>query len=188
MKNENLTYVIGILVFLISFAVIFVLANWVCVIFEIRHREQSSFFDLLFFLITIIMPFLISFTLARSMVRLYEKRYGIKVFWLPRDKTVLYAIICLYSITGFIGNPIVQSYNTKLIIDEYKGIISRNSEMIRESYPYLKTYVSFPIAPFVVVSYHEFTIAGLSGWDGWDIQIWYIAGVKRITLYTLGMS
>ena len=57
-----------------------------------------------------------------------------------------------------------------------------------ESHPYIKTFVSIPIAPFVVMSYHEYQLDGLYGFGGWDIQVWYLTGVKRILILPLWVS
>ena len=188
MKPKIKTYAIGIVTFIISFFLCFIVTNLVCAFADFLHPGQSDLLAILFFTLTFFTPIIISFLIARLIIRWYERRQGIKVNWLPRNKLVLSSIISLYLLTLYIGNPVVQSSNTKWAIDEYKRINTGDNVRVWESHPYIKTFVSIPIAPFVVMSYHEYQLDGLYGFGGWDIQVWYLTGVKRILILPLWVS
>ncbi len=188
MRFKFRTYIIGVIIFIIFFVAFFVGMNLLFTLTDILQPGQSDLLAIIFFLLTFFVPVVISFFISRLVVRWYERRKGIKVFWLPRNKLVLSLIISLYLLTVFIGNPIVQSFNNKWAIDEYKRINTGDNVRVWESHPYIKTFVSIPITPFVIMSYHEYQLDGLYGFGGWDIQVWYLAGVKSILILPLWVS
>jgi hypothetical protein len=188
MKEKIPRYLLGVLTFLILFLICFISANLVYVFFDLFEPEQSGFKLCLFVFFTSFVPIILSYLSTRLVLKRYEERKTIKVNWLPRNKRALYALIFLYLITVFMGSPAVQSHNSKWAIEEYKRINTGNNPRVRESHPYIKTFVSIPIIPFIIVSYHEYQLDGLYGWGGWDIHIWYLGGVKRIIRLPLWLS
>ncbi len=94
----------------------------------------------------------------------------------------------MYTFTTFMGIPEVQNQHTKSAVEEYKRINAGENSHEQKSYPYIKTFVSIPILPFLILSYHEFQLDGLYGWGGWDIHVWYICGSKFIFKLTLWIS
>ena len=117
MKLKIQTYTIGIVTFIISFLVCFIAMNLVCAFTDFLHPNQSDLLAILFFTLTLFAPIIISFIITRLIIHRHERRKEIKVNWLPRNKIVLSSIISLYLLTLFIGNPVVQSFNTKWAID-----------------------------------------------------------------------
>jgi hypothetical protein len=103
-------------------------------------------------------------------------------------RVLLWVILVLYVATWAVGVPAVQSSNTKWAIEEYKRVNLGNNPRVWESHPYVSTFLAFPILPFVIVSYHEYQLAGLYGWGGWDLQLWYVKDVKRILKLGLWIS
>jgi hypothetical protein len=57
-----------------------------------------------------------------------------------------------------------------------------------EQHPYIWTYAAVPIAPGVIVSYHEYQLDGLYGFGGFDLSIWYVVGAKSLGGIPLWLS
>ena len=75
----------------------------------------------------------------------------------------------------------VQRENTCWALTEWKRVDKKpKDQFFRGDYPRIQTYATLPVLPFVVASYHEYQLAPLYGAGGWDVQFWYVAGVKRI--------
>lgn len=180
MRHRTIIYISGILIFIISFLILFIIANIASAFSDFIEPGRSSFKSLLFVLITLFLPMVSSFFSSRTFVKWFEKRKNLKVNWIPKNKIILFLIVFLYSLTAFIGIPAVQSQNNNWAVEEYKRINTGDNPRVWESHPYIKSFVSVPIIPFFVMSYHEYQLDGLYGWGGWDIQLWYLVGVKRL--------
>jgi len=75
----------------------------------------------------------------------------------------------------------VQSENAQWAVNKWKGICENPDRGgLHSGFPSMRTYITVPILPFVVVSYHEYHIWSLAGAGGWDIQLWHVTGVKRL--------
>jgi hypothetical protein len=166
---------------------------------EIFPPEISNDYVPIFCFITLVLPVLLSLLLSQLFVKWYQRRKQIKLIWFPRNKVTISIVAGLYVLTAFAGIPSVQSHNSKWAVEEYKrintGDQSHNSkwaveeykrintgdnQRVWESHPYISSYFSVPVLPLVVMSYHEYQLAGVYGWGGWDIQLWYLFGVKRL--------
>lgn len=89
-------------------------------------------------------------------------------------------LIGAYLLTWAVGGPAVQNVNLRWAIEEYARIQKGKAQGSWEGTPFVWTYVSYPILPFILISYHEYQIAPVYGWGGFDIDLWYLNGVKRI--------
>ena len=101
---------------------------------------------------------------------------------------MLGAAAVAYVFTVIAGIPAAQNARTDWAVQEYKQIHSQSGRMQSASHPRIKTFVSVPVLPFVIVSYHEYQLAGLYGWGGWDVQVWYIFGAQSIGRFGLWIS
>jgi len=125
---------------------------------------------------------------AKSLMSRYSQKVSVNWSESRKAKFLLWAVLVLYIATWAVGVPAVQSSNSKWAIEEYKRINQGNNPRVSESHPYVRTYLAFPILPFVVVSYHEYQLAGLYGWGGWDFHLWYVKGSRSIFRATLWIS
>lgn len=105
---------------------------------------------------------------------------------LPRWLLVI--IVILYILTWVFGVPAVQTANNAEAVDSYKQGMKHGYPQHWEVYPLIRTSAAFPLLPGLVVSYHEYQVAGRAGWGGWDVHIWYIVGVKEIGRFTIWIS
>jgi hypothetical protein len=93
-----------------------------------------------------------------------------------------------YAITAIFGSPAVQSESTRWAVSEYKRVKATGSSRVFEQHPYIWTYAAVPIAPGVIVSYHEYQLDGLYGFGGFDLSIWYVVGAKSLGGIPLWLS
>lgn len=110
----------------------------------------------------------------RQAVRTHQVRWGL--------------IAGAYAITAIFGSPAVQSESTRWAVSEYKTLKATESSRVFEQHPYIWTYAAVPIAPGVIVSYHEHQLDGLYGFGGFDLSIWYVVGVKSLGAIPLWLS
>jgi len=119
--------------------------------------------------------------LGWALFRWYSCRKGIVWEFGPRARIAAWIVLVLYLLTWALGGPMVQSANTRWAMNEWKKACEVPDRGAREDgLPSIHTYVTVPILPFVVVSYHEYRIWRLAGAGGLDIQLWYVTGVKRL--------
>jgi hypothetical protein len=88
----------------------------------------------------------------------------------------------LYALTWGLGAPAVQTALVLEELAEYKKLEPQNGAK-REHwrrYPYLRMVVCVPLVPGILATYHEYQIAGLNGWGGWRVHLWYGTGVKEV--------
>jgi len=97
-------------------------------------------------------------------------------------------IVAAYVLTAFFGGPAVQSESTRWAVSEYKRVKATGSIRVFDSHPYIRTYATVPIAPGVLVTYHEYQLDGLYGFGGFELSIWYIAGVRSLASFPLWLS
>ncbi len=61
-------------------------------------------------------------------------------------------------------------------IDAYKSALQSSRldrPKVSSPYPMTRTFVAIPVAPGVVVAYHEMQVAGLWGWGGFVWAVWW---------------
>ena len=115
-----------------------------------------------------VLPLLCGFGLARGVTKKYLPGWGFYVtpaVRMLKKKWILWPLITSYIITWVFGLPAIQSANTDYAIDEF-GKWNRGGQITEEYYgPSTRTIFSFPILPFVGLSYYEYQAAGLVGED-----------------------
>lgn len=97
-------------------------------------------------------------------------------------------IAVAYAITAIFGSPAVQSQSTRWAVSECKRLKATGSSRVFEQHPYIRTYAAVPIAPGVIVSYHEYQLDGLYGFGGFDLSVWYVVGAKSLGGIPLWLS
>lgn len=119
----------------------------------------------------------------------YSQRAGIAWNFGPGTKIAARVLLVLYLVTWAVGAPRIQTENTRDALEEWRKIHQgQNTADLSDGLPYIQTFVAVPTLPFLVASYHEYQIAGLNGAGGWDIQVWYLVGVKRLFFLRLWIS
>jgi hypothetical protein len=88
-------------------------------------------------------------------------------------------IVAAYFVTWAVGVPAVFTQQHSAAVAAYKEERARNNR-VWETHPRIRTSIAFPVLPGAVVSYHEYQVAGLDGWGGWQVHVWYVVGVKQI--------
>ncbi len=48
--------------------------------------------------------------------------------------------------------------------------------------------MAVPVAPLLIVNYHEYVIDGLYGFGGFELTLWYVFGVKSVVAVPLWVS
>jgi len=100
---------------------------------------------------------------------------------LPRLSTrTLKFLASAYAITWTLGGPQVHTDLAASEIAQYKRLKAEGDNRVWDSHPKIQFYVSFPVAPAVMLTYHEYQIAGLWGEGAWELRAWYFLGTRRI--------
>ena len=89
------------------------------------------------------------------------------------------AMIGAYLITWAFGVPAVLTAQHAEAVDAYKVEKARENR-VWAAHPWIRTSAALPVLPGVIVSHHEYQVAGLNGWGGWQVHVWYWVGVRRI--------
>ncbi len=175
-----MVYILGISSFLSMLILLFIASNIICFASELIEPSNSDLHTYIFLLITSVIPLILSYYASRKIVNWYMLRKKIFPTISTEKKLTLTFIAILYLLTSLFGSPAIQSKNISNEIAIYKSLKAENDPRLSEDHPYIKTYISIPVLPFVVVSFHEYQLSGLYGWGGWSLQIWYVTGVKNI--------
>jgi hypothetical protein len=85
-----------------------------------------------------------------------------------------------YLATWGFGVPTVQSALADNALQTYKKLESRDHSPDWQNYPFIRTYVAFPPLPFLIVTYHEYQLAGLHGWGGWQLHFWFPGHIRKL--------
>jgi len=188
MIKSAFAYASTVMIFVALFLVSFATLNELCIYAGLAPGQFPDLYLPLFCIVTLLLPVVIGFAVSRTYLRWYERRNDKKTTWIPSNKAFIVTLVCLYLLTAFSGVPAVQSHNSDWALTEFKKIRGVNNPVVMGPYPTMATYFSLPILPFVVLSYHEYILAGLYGWGGWDIQVWHVSGVKRVVNFTVWIS
>jgi len=98
----------------------------------------------------------------------------------PLPSVVVWTLLVGYVLTWMFGAPAVQSRQNTWAVQTYKEIRDRTPHKNSDLLPQVRTVASFPMIPGVLMTYHEYQVANLYGWGGWEVDLWYVAGVKSI--------
>jgi hypothetical protein len=98
-----------------------------------------------------------------------------------RIQQVAAAVLALgYLATWMIGGPSVQSSLDREAFEAWKRIEARQHDSELQAFPHIRTLLVLPVAPGLVLSYHEFQVAMLHGWGGWTLHFWYGIGSREL--------
>lgn len=95
-------------------------------------------------------------------------------------------LIWAYLATAVFGVPATLSHQNAWAVGEYKRLHADGGTWA--SHPYIQSYLAIPVLPGVIVSYHEYQLAGLYGFGGFEVTVWYGAGVKSLWVLPLWLS
>ncbi len=87
-------------------------------------------------------------------------------------------IATAYVLTAALSAPMVQSRDTEQAVSEYKQLKATGSRRVFESHPHIWTYATIPVAPGVILSFHEYQLDGLNGFGGFDLSVWSLCGYE----------
>ncbi len=118
------------------------------------------------------------------------RRWGAKVDRTPRGipRAVLYLLLVGYVLTTVVGVPAAQSHRDAWAVAEYKRLRASGSKRVWDAHPYIRTYVSIPLLPCVILSYHEYQLDGLYGLGTFEVAVWYGVGVRTADVWPLWIS
>lgn len=85
-----------------------------------------------------------------------------------------------YLFTWAFGVPAVQTSIDGETVSAYKHLKQELPEKVRDSHPHMRSYVSFPVLPGLIATYHEYQTGVLSGWGGWELYVWHFTGTKEV--------
>jgi hypothetical protein len=106
---------------------------------------------------------------------------------LIRSRIVRWIVVASYLLTWALGVPAVHTSLVTFEISEYKRMRTENNR-VWEAHPRIEFSFDIPILPFVILSFHEYQLAGLYGWGGWDLHFWSGMAVTRIGRVALWVS
>jgi hypothetical protein len=115
-------------------------------------------------------------------------RYLYKRLNITIPRTLSLIIFVAYFASFAFGIPAAQTSRDAWAVSEYKRLKASGSQRVWAVHPYIASYVSFPILPAVIFTYHEYQLDGLYGFGGFDISLWYIFGVKRFCSFPIWLS
>lgn len=93
----------------------------------------------------------------------------------------------LLVVTWAFGAPKVQTDLAAEEIGTYKKLRAENNR-VWEVHPRIQFVASLPIAPAVLLTYHEYQLAGLYGEGRWDVHLWYGAGTVQLLSFGTWIS
>jgi hypothetical protein len=96
---------------------------------------------------------------------------------------VLYALGALYLATWIWGIPATHTSIARDVISYYKQARRMRPREVWDAHPRLRFGASYAILPFVVVNHYEYQVAGLWGWGGFDVDVWYFGG--SVTVFSM---
>jgi hypothetical protein len=182
-------YLLGPIVFSLVVILLFLLLHFGTYILGFDPPTIGVIGTSIYAFIVSAVPLLFGFLIARGIVSVYSRKFKLSIKPLLKRKWVTGLLIGAYLVTWAIGGPAVQSANTRWAIEEYTGIRERASQgawHFRE--PHVRTYLTYPILPFILISYHEYQIAPVYGLGSWDVYCWFLIDVKRLFTFPIWIS
>ncbi len=141
------------------------------------HPSEAKF--LLSFLLFPVMPITIAYLCAAGVWRLLSRPAIVPRRGRWRRRVVRFAIVA-YLFTWAFGVPAVQTSLDTDAVEVYKHMREQFPEKVRDGHPYIKSYISLPVLPGLIVTYHERQCAVLAGFGGWRLHLWWLSGVKEV--------
>ena len=89
-------------------------------------------------------------------------------------------LVAAYLVTWAFGVPAAQSHQDAWAVAEYKRLKATGSARVWDAHPRIRSYAAVPIAPGVLFTYHEYQLDGLYGFGGFELFLWYGAGVRSL--------
>jgi len=93
-----------------------------------------------------------------------------------RHRAIRWLVAAGYALTAVAGVPAVHSQHAALAFAEYEG--AGDPDHVRQTIPYVRSFVAIPVLSGVVLSYYEYKVGCLCGFGGVDLSVWYVAGVR----------
>jgi len=97
----------------------------------------------------------------------------------PFSRHVRVVLLALYFATWIAGVPAVLSKLTAEEVSAYKQMRAEHNR-VWEAHPFIAFDASFPVAPFLLLTHHRYQVAGLYGWGGWEVHLWYVLGCRSV--------
>jgi hypothetical protein len=119
-------------------------------------------------------------------LRMLRRRRYYTPVTIPR--VLAYALVGAYLLTWVFGVPAAQSDVTRFAIDEYKRMRTTYPDQVFASHPWIRFTAAVPIAPGVIVTYYEYQMAGLYGFGGWGLHVWYVRGTRQLASWPVWLS
>jgi hypothetical protein len=186
MKKKYLCFVLGLGGFLLGLIVVLIAMGLVTFLLEEYTDADYPFWPL------IVAPWLAlaaGILLGWFISRWYSRRAGISWNFDHKTKIATLIFVALYFATWAAGAPRVQSMNTQRALEQWVKIHQEENVLLSSvNLPRIETFAAAPIVPFVIASYYEYQIANLNGAGGWEIQIWYLVGTKRLLFLDIWRS
>jgi hypothetical protein len=102
-------------------------------------------------------------------------------FGLPKlSRSAVLALGAAYFVTWALGVPSVHTQLAEQEIAIYKRLKAEGDRRVWDVHPRIQFFVSFPVAPAIVLTYHEYSAAGLWGEGRWDLHAWYVFGIEPL--------
>lgn len=95
-------------------------------------------------------------------------------------RRVVALLLVAYGVTWAFGVPSVHTELTRSEVAIYKRLRAEGNQRVWDAHPYIRFFVSIPIAPAVILTYHEYQVAGLWGEGRWDVHTWYLIDVSSL--------
>ena len=109
-------------------------------------------------------------------------------FLLPRAGYIAVAVVLVpYLFTWSLGVPRVLTDFTSAEVAEYKRDKAEDNR-VWDVHPVIRFYVAFPVAPGLVLTYHEYQVAGLDGEGSWELSLWYGSSSRSLWHHSLWIS
>jgi hypothetical protein len=100
--------------------------------------------------------------------------------YLRLSRWALGALGVAYFVTWAFGVPTVQSDLENQAVRTYKELEARDHDRDWQNFPRIRTFFALPVFPALILTYHEYQVAWLHGWGGWQLHVWYPGHIRRI--------
>lgn len=142
---------------------------------------------ILFLLIIFAVPYPIAFRAARWLTSRKFLQAPLPKLGQPLPRRAQKALVAAYLLTALLGIPAVQNHTTAWAIAEYKRVHQQSTED-HPGHPFVATYMAIPLAPGLILTYHEFSLASLYGFGGFQLFFWSVRDVTNLAIYPISQS
>ena len=119
--------------------------------------------------------------------RVLSRRWRLSWAWQPSRGFRVLALLG-YAATAVAGVPAAMTAHDEWAVSEYKRLRAAGAHRVWDSHPYIATYLAVPVLPGFILSYHEYQLAGLYGFGGFDLSVWYGVGTCSVGELPLWVS